>query len=156
MGVFATMSLKWLPDVEDVSVKARTVTVKGPRGTLTRSFKSVSADIFGDKAAKKITVEMWFVYAHFPVNVNISDAKDLIEIRNFLGEKVIRRVPMLEGITIDRSEVKDEIILQGNNVENLGTSAARIQQICKVRNKDIRKFLDGIYVSEKGLVVQDD
>ena len=111
-----------------------------------------------------------------PVNVNISDAKDLIEIRNFLGEKVIRRVPMLEGITIDRSEVKDEIILQGNNVENLGTSgkscppplcsfiddthsvctAARIQQICKVRNKDIRKFLDGIYVSEKGLVVQDD
>ena len=46
--------------MEDVSVKARTVTVKGPRGTLTRSFKSVSADIFGDKAAKKITVEMWF------------------------------------------------------------------------------------------------
>merc|ERR1712167_71621 len=92
----------------------------------------------------------------FPPNVNISDAKDMIEIRNFLGEKVIRRVPMLEGITIDRSEVKDEIILEGNNVENLGTSAARIQQICKVRNKDIRKFLDGIYVSEKGLVVKDD
>ena len=209
-------SLAWLltrvSAVEDVTISSRTVTVKGPRGTLSRSFKAVSADIYGEKSAKKVTVEMWFgsskqnavlrtvithiknmmigvtkgfrykmrfVYAHFPVNVNITDEKDLIEIRNFLGEKVIRRVQMLEGVTVDRSEVKDEIILESNNVENLGTSgkcfvlsrrysfgliwqlffstsAARIQQITKVKNKDIRKFLDGIYVSEKGLVVQDD
>ncbi len=33
--------------------------------------------------------------------------------------------------------------------------AASIQGICRVRNKDIRKFLDGIYVSEKTVVVQD-
>merc|ERR1739845_7251 len=176
--IFSTMSFKWLPGVEEVTIKARTVTVVGPRGTLTRSFKSVSADIYGDVAAKKISVDMWFgtskqtavlrtvcthikykmkfVYAHFPVNVNISDAKDVIEIRNFLGEKVIRRIEMLEGVTVDRSEVKDEIILESNNVENLGTSASQIQQCTRVKNKDIRKFLDGIYVSEKGLIVQDD
>jgi len=105
---------------------------------------------------KGFRYKMKFVYAHFPVNVNISEDKDVIEIRNFLGEKVIRRVPMLEGVTIDRSEVKDEIILESNNVENLGISASQIQQSTKVKNKDIRKFLDGIYVSEKGLVVQDD
>ncbi|EAQ90862.1 hypothetical protein CHGG_02797 [Chaetomium globosum CBS 148.51] len=34
-------------------------------------------------------------------------------------------------------------------------SAADIQQICRVRKQDIRKFLDGIYVSEKGNVVED-
>merc|ERR1712108_107610 len=105
---------------------------------------------------KGFQYKMKFVYAHFPVNVNISDAKDVIEIRNFLGEKVIRRIAMLEGVTVDRSEIKNEIILEGNNVENLGISASQIQQSTKVKNKDIRKFLDGIYVSEKGLVVQDD
>ena len=38
---------------------------------------------------------------------------------------------------------------QGNDVEKVSLSAALIQQITKVRNKDIRKFLDGVYVSEK-------
>jgi len=33
--------------------------------------------------------------------------------------------------------------------------SALIQQICAVKRKDIRKFLDGIYVSYKGNVVQD-
>ena len=35
-------------------------------------------------------------------------------------------------------------------------SAALIQQATTVKNKDIRKFLDGIYVSEKGTVQQAD
>jgi large subunit ribosomal protein L9e len=34
-------------------------------------------------------------------------------------------------------------------------SAARIQQSTTVKNKDIRKFLDGIYVSEKTSVADD-
>jgi large subunit ribosomal protein L9e len=29
-------------------------------------------------------------------------------------------------------------------------AAALIHQSCAIRHKDIRKFLDGIYVSEKG------
>lgn len=36
---------------------------------------------------------------------------------------------------------------------NCSVSAALIQQATTVKNKDIRKFLDGIYVSEKGTVV---
>lgn len=35
-------------------------------------------------------------------------------------------------------------------------TAARIQQSTSVKRKDIRKFLDGIYVSEKLNIVQDD
>ena len=34
-------------------------------------------------------------------------------------------------------------------------TAASIQGLCRVRNKDIRKFLDGIYVSEKGTIEQE-
>jgi large subunit ribosomal protein L9e len=63
---------------------------------------------------------------------------------------------MLEGVEIERSQdVKDEIILRGNNINFVSQSAANIQQATRVRNKDIRKFLDGAYVSEKTSVVKD-
>lgn len=63
---------------------------------------------------------------------------------------------MHEGVTVEPSKgVKDQIELTGNNLENVSQSAADIQQICRVRNKDIRKFLDGLYVSERGNIVED-
>ncbi|CAN6486817.1 unnamed protein product [Victoria cruziana] len=101
--------------------------------------------------------KMRFVYAHFPINASITNSNKSIEIRNFLGEKRVRKVDMLEGVTVVRSEkVKDELILDGNDVELVSRSAALINQKCHVKNKDIRKFLDGIYVSEKGTVVTED
>ena len=53
---------------------------------------------------------------------------------------------MLPGVDVEPSKnVKDELQLTGNSLENVSQSAADIQQICRVRNKDIRKvgpFLD--------------
>ncbi|CAL5229474.1 g12802 [Coccomyxa viridis] len=99
--------------------------------------------------------KMRLVYAHFPINVNIEDGGKLVEIRNFLGEKRVRAVNMLPGVTISRSTgVKDELVLQGNDIEEVSKSAALINYQCHVRNKDIRKFLDGIYISERGNVVK--
>ena len=91
-------------------------------------------------------------YAHFPININIATDGSSMEIRNFLGEKVVRRIGMLEGVKVAVTGVKDEISLTGNSLENVSQSAASIQQSTLVKNKDIRKFLDGIYVSEKGLI----
>jgi len=48
-----------------------------------------------------------------------------------------------------------EIVLVGNDINNVSRTCALIQQICAVKNKDIRKFLDGIYVSYKGNVIED-
>jgi len=97
---------------------------------------------------------MRFVYAHFPINASITNDSKSIEIRNFLGEKKVRKVDLLDGVSIVRSEkVKDEVVLDGNDIELVSRSCALINQKCHVKKKDIRKFLDGIYVSEKGAVV---
>ncbi|CAA2968199.1 60S ribosomal protein L9-like [Olea europaea var. sylvestris] len=101
--------------------------------------------------------KMRFVYAHFPINASITNGSKSIEIRNFLGEKKVRKVDMLEGVSIVRSEkVKDELVLDGNDIELVSRSCALINQKCHVKNKDIRKFLDGIYVSEKATIVEEE
>ncbi|KAG6655317.1 hypothetical protein CIPAW_05G207700 [Carya illinoinensis] len=101
--------------------------------------------------------KMRFVYAHFPINASITNANKSIEIRNFLGEKKVRKVDMLDGVSILRSEkVKDELVLDGNDIELVSRSCALINQKCHVKNKDIRKFLDGIYVSEKGTILEEE
>ncbi|XP_043713504.1 60S ribosomal protein L9-like [Telopea speciosissima] len=106
---------------------------------------------------KGYNYKMRFVYAHFPINASITNSNRSIEIRNFLGEKKVRKVDMLDGVTVIRSEkVKDELILGGNDIELVSRSAALINQKCLVKNKDIRKFLDGIYVSEKGTMADDE
>lgn len=47
---------------------------------------------------------------------------------------------MLPGVDVEISKnQKDELQLTGNSLENVSQSAADIQQICRVRNKDIRK-----------------
>ncbi|KAJ7959472.1 60S ribosomal protein L9-like [Quillaja saponaria] len=70
---------------------------------------------------------MRFVYAHFPLNASITNGSKLIEIRNFLGEKKVRKVDMLDGVNILRSEnIKGELVLDGNDIELVSRSCADI------------------------------
>uniref|UniRef100_A0A7S1U292 Large ribosomal subunit protein uL6 alpha-beta domain-containing protein n=2 Tax=Phaeomonas parva TaxID=124430 RepID=A0A7S1U292_9STRA len=104
---------------------------------------------------KGFLYKMRFCYAHFPIIVAIEQRN--VEIRNFLGEKRVRRVALLDGVDAVRTDnVKDQIELSGNDIVAVSLTAARIQQATRVRNKDIRKFLDGIYVSEKTTIVLDE
>jgi len=54
---------------------------------------------------------------------------------------------MAEGVKVSLSDVKDEIIIQGNDIQSVSQSAAAITDKCRVKDKDIRKFLDGTSVS---------
>ncbi|KAJ3588764.1 hypothetical protein NHX12_009618 [Muraenolepis orangiensis] len=178
-----------IPDNVEVKLNGRTVTVKGPRGTLRREFNHINLELsllLGQKH-KKLRVDKWWgnrkelatvrticshvqnmikgvtmgfrykmrpVYAHFPINVVVQESGALVEIRNFLGEKYVRRVRMRTGVGCALSAAqKDELVLEGNDVELVSNSAALIQQATTAKKKDIRKFLDGIYVSEKTTVV---
>ncbi|CAK5091566.1 unnamed protein product [Meloidogyne enterolobii] len=105
---------------------------------------------------KGFRYKMRSVYAHFPINITLQEKGEVIEIRNFLGEKFVRRVKLPEGVSAAIStKLKDELIIDGNDVQKVSQAAARIQQSTTVKNKDIRKFLDGIYVSEKVTVADD-
>ena len=186
MKTLRTTQTVSIPEGVTVTTNARTVTVKGSRGSLKRNFSHLQLDI--RKEGKRVVVELWLgnraniasvrtvcthiknmitgvtkgfhynmrlVYAHFPINCAIipSGNSATLEIRNFLGEKIVRRVEIPEGLALTRSEsVKDQLEFQGNDIELMGRVTARVHQICTVKNKDIRKFLDGIYVSQKGVI----
>lgn len=106
-----------------------------------------------DGVQKLFIYKMRLVYAHFPINANIVNGGKTVEIRNFLGEKNVRIVNMLEGVTCDKSpNIKDELHLTGADIDMVSRSAGLIRLSCLSKNKDIRKFLDGIYVSEHGVM----
>jgi large subunit ribosomal protein L9e len=106
---------------------------------------------------KGFRFKLRFAYAHFPINVSCDG--QTVEIRNFLGEKRVRRQVIPESIKVyrtDQSKVKDELVLEGNDLELVSQTAAKLHEQCLVKNKDIRMFLDGIYVQTKENIVKDD
>ena len=69
------------------------------------------------------------VYAHFPINCAISEGGTVIEVRNFLGEKFIRKVRMHDGVTVENSKAqKDELIVQGKGAFRYYVNAHGLQQ----------------------------
>ena len=96
--------------------------------------------------------KMRFCYAHFPINVSSSKngTRDVVEIRNFLGEKKVRKIELMDGVKYTRTaDVKDQIEISGIDLSKVSLCCAQIPQSTLVKNKDIRKFLDGIYVSAR-------
>jgi large subunit ribosomal protein L6 len=159
-----------------VSLDEKTVTVKGPKGTLTRTFPEAQTVIkidgnevyVGTSVSRKRSralvgtviahirnmmlgvrlgyeYEMKIVYSHFPITAELKD-KTII-IKNFIGERGIRKARIVGDVQIRITE--DEIFINGIDIEHVSQSAANIQQACKIRDKDRRVFMDGIYVIRK-------
>jgi len=95
---------------------------------------------------------------HFPISFVIANDNKSVMVRNFLGEKNDRKINMHEGVTIKKKsdDIKDEVVIAGNDIEKVGLSCALLHQCVLVKRKDIRKFLDGIYITEKAHIVQEE
>jgi large subunit ribosomal protein L6 len=94
---------------------------------------------------KGFTNKLKIVFSHFPISVKVNDKTVLIE--NFTGERNPRKTK-IRGSTQVKVQTED-IIVQGINLEDVSQTAANIEQATKVKRKDPRVFLDGIYVYER-------
>ncbi|KAL4471354.1 hypothetical protein ABPG74_008247 [Tetrahymena malaccensis] len=100
--------------------------------------------------------KMKLAFAHFPIQESVAKDGSSIEIKHFLGEKRVRRIQALPGVKITRKdEEKNTLTLQGIDLNNVSQTCALIHQSCLVKDKDIRQFLDGIYVSDKRLALNE-
>ena len=91
------------------------------------------------------TIKMKIVYAHFPITVKTKDKLVLVE--NFQGERA-PRTAKIHGTTKVTSK-GDEVVISGPVLQHVTQTAAEIQTNTKVKNKDHRVFLDGIYQFSK-------
>ena len=65
------------------------------------------------------SLNMTNIMSSFPINVNLDKNKETdcweVEIRNFIGEKLVRRVVMRPGVEVEASKnQKDQLELSGN------------------------------------------
>jgi large subunit ribosomal protein L6 len=165
-----------IPEEVSAEMDHLELTVEGPNGSVTRRlwFPDVSVSVDGDEIviasenddAKTMSTvgtfqshienmfhgvtegweyEMEVFYSHFPMQVNVEDGAVVIE--NFLGERAPRRAP-IHGST-DVEIDGEEITLSGPDIESVGQTAADIEQLTRVTDKDVRVFQDGVYITAK-------
>ena len=91
------------------------------------------------------TIKMKVVYAHFPITVKVQDKTILIE--NFQGERAPRTTKIVGNTKVVPKG--EDVILTGEVLTDVTQTAANIELKTKVKNKDHRVFLDGIYIYEK-------
>jgi large subunit ribosomal protein L6 len=165
-----------IPEGVSVSFSQDLCTVKGPKGTVERKFwypgiriESRDGEIVVDADSSRkeqramvgtftshinnlitgvsegFECKMKIVYAHFPMQVK-AEGKTLI-IGNFLGEKKPRVAKILGETKVKVNG--NEVIISGINKEDVGQTAANIEQKTKIKRFDPRTFQDGIYIVQK-------
>jgi large subunit ribosomal protein L6 len=165
-----------IPSECQVTLEDKKVTVNGEKGTLEREFPEpqtaikiegnefVASTHINRKRTRALVgtavahvrnmivgvqhgyeYEMKIVYSHFPITTEVKG--DQFIIKNFIGERGVRTARLVGNVDVRTTE--DEIFISGIDIEHVSQSAANIQQACKIRDKDRRVFLDGIYVIRK-------
>jgi len=167
-----------IPDGVQLNIDGRKVKVTGPRGTQEEDFSHLpvkfaleerSLRVYSDWARKRevalvgtalahvrnmirgvtsgYTYKLKIVYAHFPMTVKVQQKEGKVAIDNFTGEKTPRIARIVGSAKV--KVVSDEIHVQGTRIGDVSQTAANIQAATRIRDKDQRVFLDGIYVYEK-------
>ena len=165
-----------IPENVGVMLEGKAVTVRGEKGTLTRDFSDapVSIRLEGREVrvwanwprkreeavvgtvcshiqnmivgvAEGFTYKLKIVFSHFPISVKVKGNKVLIE--NFIGERSPRVAKIMGDVKVTAKG--EDVIVQGINIEDVSQTAANIQNATKIKSRDPRKFLDGIYVYER-------
>ncbi|MEM4208587.1 MAG: 50S ribosomal protein L6 [Candidatus Bilamarchaeaceae archaeon] len=159
-----------IPDGITFEIKDDKITVKGPKGNVTKKFpKTLKVEKNGnslniislskkddalvgtyDSILKSMiegvtngyTKKLKAIYAHFPISFEVKGSN--IIIKNFLGEKN----PRLSKIVGDGTKVEvkgTQLTISGPDKEAIGQTIANLKAALKIREKDPRVFQDGVY-----------
>jgi large subunit ribosomal protein L6 len=165
-----------VPDDVEVSLEGKRFTVKGPKGTLVRDFsfapismklngrticiraewpRKKEASLVGTLRShvqnmitgvrKGFTYKVKIVFSHFPISVKLKGKTVLIE--NFTGERSPRKAKIIGDVQVKIQS--EDVFVQGIDLEAVSQTAANIEQATRVKRKDPRIFLDGLYVYER-------
>ncbi len=93
------------------------------------------------------TYKLQVASSHFPMRVEIDKSKGLLFVKNFLGERIPRQAKLLQGVDVKIEG--DMITVTSANKEAAGQVATNIEGATKVKAKDKRIFMDGIYLIER-------
>ena len=165
-----------LPEGVTASLVGRSLTVKGKLGEARKEFDKINVNmslqgnrlVFSPFSRKKkdnvvintvhrlvhnmavgvskgYTYRLKIVYAHFPISVKTKDDNVLVE--NFVGERSPRVAKIVGSskVTVEG----DDVVVRGVSLEDVGQTAANIELATKVKRKDQRIFLDGVYIYQK-------
>ena len=165
-----------LPDDVSAEVDHLELTVEGPNGSVTRRLWYPDVSVSVDDGAVVVESDaedaktnstvgtfeshvenmvhgvtdgweyaMEVFYSHFPMQVTVEG--DEVVIENFLGERAPRRTTIHGDTEVEIDG--EEIRLEGPDIEDVGQTAADIEQLTRVQDKDVRVFQDGVYITAK-------
>ncbi|MFH1608128.1 MAG: 50S ribosomal protein L6 [archaeon] len=165
-----------IPEGVEVNVDGALVSVKGSEGEIKRKFllgklnldkKDNEIVIEYEKSTKnekknmntiashinnmikgvkeKFEYKLKVCSSHFPMSVDVKDSEAVV--KNFLGEKIPRKVKLLEGVDVS---IDGQIItIISHNKELAGQTAANFEKATRITGRDRRVFQDGIFITSK-------
>ena len=117
---------------------------------VTNTARSIISSMFKG-VEKGFTYKLKIIFAHFPISVKVKDKVVFVE--NFYGERS-PRISKIIGEGTKVSVIGEDVIIQGPSLEEVSQTAANIELSTRVKDKDQRVFLDGLYVYSKADGIQ--
>lgn len=165
-----------VPDGVSVKLKGHMLEVSGPLGKTFKSFRDIPVALEPSdgrvvlrakgprkrdrailNAARSLvrnlvegvvsgyTIRMKVVFAHFPVTIKVDGDRVIIE--NFQGERAARTARIVGRTKVEPKG--EDVVITGHVKTDVSQTAANIELGTRVKGKDHRVFLDGIYAYEK-------
>ncbi len=137
-----------MPAIIDLQDNKITIKSRGNRKkdfALVNTLQSVINNMIKG-SSQGFTYRLKIVFAHFPISIKIK-GKDIV-VENFFGERSPRTSKIIGNDTKVSVEGED-IIVKGPNIENVSQTAANLELATRIKNKDSRVFLDGVYIYSK-------